>query len=114
MSMGTHSRWILKTHILLHFPSFFLQYYIVNIDCLKYEYEHWRDGSELKSICCLCGRDRVHSQHPHGSLQLPVTLVPGVLTPSSHILRPGHANTHTYRIIKLHLLRKNIDKGLRK
>nr|AAD29365.1 putative CAMP protein [Mus musculus]AAI45147.1 Vesicle-associated membrane protein 5 [Mus musculus]AAK38123.1 CAMP protein [Mus musculus] len=50
--------------------------------CLKRKKNGWRAGPEIKSTGYSSRGSRFSSQHPHGSSQLSLTLVPKDLTPS--------------------------------
>ena len=62
--------------------------YSTRISCCFLHYNvtgSWRDDSVIRSICCSCGGPGFGSQHPHGSLQISETPVPGDLTLSSDL-----------------------------
>jgi hypothetical protein len=58
--------------------------------------EDWRDGSLVKTTGCSSRERRLSSQHPHGCSRLPVTPVPGLLTPSHRHTCQQNTNKHAY------------------
>jgi hypothetical protein len=57
-------------------------------------------GSEVKSPGCSSKGPRFNSQHPHGSLQISVTPVPGDLTPSHTCASSQNTSIHKIKINK--------------
>jgi hypothetical protein len=56
----------------------------------------WKDGSEVKSFGCSFRAPAFESQHPHGSLQLSVTSVPGGPVPISGLFEHFSQLVHRY------------------
>jgi hypothetical protein len=98
-------RWRLNIHVKGTFPGAFFHnsHLLSRVHSVKNLSLGGREGSVIESTVCSSNRPRFSPQHPHNSSQLPVTPVPGELTPllvSSGTVHTWctymHTGTHTH------------------
>lgn len=72
---------------------------VMNLSMSKRLPGAWRNSSVVKNVCCSCRGPSFNSLQPRGSSQLSITLVSGVLPPSSDTSAPG---TRAHMVQDLH------------